>query len=86
MLNGGVTKAIPITKLVRQGHSLSPLLFAIVMHWILTMLHNLVAQGESKGLSLPSGQSSIVQAVTNDHIMLLGALCENIRNVVRVWD
>ena len=45
MLSGGVTSDIAVTRSVRQGCPLSPLLFAIVTHPLLVMLSRL-AQSE----------------------------------------
>ena len=53
MLNGGVTKAIPLKRSLRQGCPLSPLLFSIVTHLILVKMHELATCGE---IALPSGK------------------------------
>ena len=41
MLNGGLTSDIALTRSVRQGCPLSPLLFAIITHPLLVMLTTL---------------------------------------------
>ena len=54
MLNGGVTLDIALTRSVRQGCPLSPLLFATVTHPLLVMLSRLTTNGDIVGLYLPS--------------------------------
>ena len=49
MLNGGVTKAIPLKRSLRQGCSLSLLLFAIATHPIWVKMHALATCGEIVG-------------------------------------
>ena len=55
ILNGGVISDITLTRSVRQGCPLSPLLFASVTHPLLVMLSRLATNGDIVGLHLPSG-------------------------------
>ena len=85
MLNGGVTKAIPLRRSVRQGCPLSPLLFAIATHPILVKMQELAISGEIVGLALPSGKQLIAQALADDSFLFLKALPDNIAKAMEVW-
>ena len=85
MLNGGVTKAISLTRSVRQGCPLSPLLFAIVTHPILVKMHELAICGDIVGLVLPSGKQLIAQALADDSFLFLKAHPSNIAKAMEVW-
>ena len=73
MLNGGVTSDISLTRSVRQGFPLSPLLFAIVTHPLLVMLSRLATNGDIVGLHLPYGGQLVAQALPDDCFMFLQA-------------
>ena len=73
MLNGGVISDIVLTRFVRLGCPLSPLLFAIVTHPLLTMLSGLATNADIVGLHLPSGGELVAQALANDSYMFLQA-------------
>ena len=66
MLNGGVTSKIPLTRSVRQGCPLSPLLFAIVTYPLLVMLSSLATNGEIVGLHLPSSDQLLASALADN--------------------
>ena len=68
MLNGGLTLKFYLTRSVRQGCPLSPLLFAIVTNPLLIMLSNFVANGDIVGLHLPSSGELVAQASANDSV------------------
>ena len=85
MMNGGVTRPIPLQKSLRQGCPLSPLLFAIVSHPILIKLYTMARDRQLRGLMLPSGSPYIAQALADDFIMFLGASHDNIVKVMDVW-
>ena len=86
MLNGGVTAKIPLTRSVRQGCPLSPLLFAIVTHPVLVMLSKLADDGNIVGLHLPSGGQLVAQALADDSFMFLQASKSNLEKSMHVWD
>ena len=86
MLNGGVTKAIPLARSLRQGCPLSPLLFAIATHPILVKMHELATCGEIVGLALPSGKQLIAQALADDSFLFLKAEPDNIAKAMEVWN
>ena len=86
MLNGGVTPKVFLTRSVRQGCPLSPLLFAIVTHPLLVMLSNLATNGDIVGLRLPSGGQLVAQALADDSFMFLQASKENLKKSMQVWD
>ena len=75
-----------LTRSVRQGCPLSPLLFAIVTHPLLVMLSNLAARGDIVGLHLPSGGQLVAQALADDSFMFLQASKENLERSMQVWD
>ena len=77
-LNGGVTKAIPLKRSLRQGCSLSLLLFAIATHPIWVKMHALATCGEIVGLTLPLGKQLIAQALTDDSFLFLKEKPNNI--------
>ena len=78
MLNGGVTSDIALTRSVRQGCPISPLLFAIVTHPLLVMLPRLATNGDIVGLHLPSGGQLVAQALADDSFMFLQTSRENL--------
>jgi hypothetical protein len=84
MLNGGVTQAIPLTRSVRQGCPLSPLLFSIVTHPILVKMHELAISRDIVGLVLPSGKQLIAQALADDSFLFLKAQPNNIAKAMDV--
>jgi hypothetical protein len=86
MLNGGVTQAIPLTRSVRQGCPLSPLLFSIVTHPILVKMHELAISRDIVGLVLPSGKQLIAQALADDSFLFLKAQPSNIAKAMDVWN
>ena len=64
--NGGITTDITLAISVRQGCSLSPLLFSIVTHSLLAMLSSLATNGDIVGLHLPSRGQLVAQVLAND--------------------
>ena len=85
-LNGGVTSYIALTRFVRQGCPLSPLLFAIVTHPLLVMLSKLATNGGIVGLHLPSGGQLVAQALADDSFMFLQGSRENLEKGMLVWN
>ena len=73
MLSGKVTPKVFLTRSVRQGYPLSPLLFAIVTHPLLVMLSNLAASRDIVVFHLPSGGQLGSQALADYSFMLLQA-------------
>ena len=86
MLNGGVTSYIALTRSVRQGYPLSPLLFAIVTPPLSVMLSRLTTNGDIVGLHLPSGGQLVAQALADDSFMFLQASRENLEKGKLVWN
>ena len=86
MLNGRVTPKGFLTRSVRQGCPLSPLLFAIVTHPLLVMLSNLATRGDIVGLHLLSGGQLEAQALADDSFMFLQASKENLERSMHIWD
>jgi hypothetical protein len=84
MLNGGVTQVIPLTRSVRQGCPLSPLLFYIVTHPILVKMHEFAISRDIVGLVLPSGKQLIAQALADDSFIFLKAQPNNIAKAMDV--
>ena len=70
MLNGGVTPKVFLTRSVRQGCPLSPLLF-VNTHPLLVMFSNLAARGDIVGLHILSGGQLVAQALADDSFMFL---------------
>ncbi|MCO5602437.1 hypothetical protein L7F22_056569 [Adiantum nelumboides] len=85
MMNGGVTSPVSLTRSLRQGCPLSPLLFALATHPMLTLLTQLARDGEIVGLTLPSGQQLVGQAFADDSFMFLNANNANIGRVMEAW-
>lgn len=85
MMNGGVTSPVSLTRSLRQGCPLSPLLFALVTHPMLTLLTQLARDGEVVGLTLPSGQQLVGQALADDSFMFLKANKANIDRAMAAW-
>ena len=71
MLSGGITSNIALTRFVRQGCRLSPLLFATVTHPLLVMLSRFATNGDIVGLHLPPGGQLVAQALVDDSFMFL---------------
>ncbi|MCO5603299.1 hypothetical protein L7F22_057448 [Adiantum nelumboides] len=78
MINGGATFPVSLTRSLRQGCPLSPLRFALVTHPMLTLLTQLAQNGEVVGLTLPSGQQLVGQALADDPFIFLKASKVNI--------
>ena len=78
MLNGGVTPKLFLTRSVRQGCPLSPLLLVIVVHPLLVMFSNLATRRHIVGLHLPSGGQLVAQALADESFMFLQASKENL--------
>ncbi|MCO5597147.1 hypothetical protein L7F22_051222 [Adiantum nelumboides] len=85
MMNGGVTSPVSLTRSLRQGCPLSPLLFALATHPMLTLLTQLARDGEIVGLTLPSGQQLVGQAFADDSFMFLNANNANIGRAMEAW-
>ncbi|MCO5555946.1 hypothetical protein L7F22_009490 [Adiantum nelumboides] len=84
MMNG-VTSPVSLTRSLRQGCPLSPLLFALATHPMLTLLTQLARDGEIVGLTLPSGQQLVGQAFADDSFMFLNANNANIGRAMEAW-
>ncbi|MCO5562139.1 hypothetical protein L7F22_015765 [Adiantum nelumboides] len=85
MMNGGVTSPVSLTRSLRQGCPLSPLLFALATHPMLTLLTQLARDREIVGLTLPSGQQLVGQAFSDDSFMFLNANNANIGRAMEAW-
>ncbi|MCO5549418.1 hypothetical protein L7F22_024322 [Adiantum nelumboides] len=82
MINGGATSPLSLTRSLRQGCSLSPLLFALVTHPMLTQL---AQNGEVVGLTLPLDPQLVGQALADDSFMFLKASKVNIDRAMAAW-
>ena len=71
MLNGGVTKAIPLTRSLWQGCQLNPSLFAIATHPNTVKMHEFASYREIIGLVLPPRKQLIVKELVDDSILFL---------------
>ncbi|MCO5604354.1 hypothetical protein L7F22_058519 [Adiantum nelumboides] len=78
VINGGATSPVSLTHSLRQECPLSPLLFALITHPMLTLLTQLAQNGEVVGLTLPAGQQLVGQALAHDSFMFLKAFKVNI--------
>ena len=65
MLNGRVTSNLFLTRSMRQGCRLGPLLFSIVTHPLLVILLNLATSGDIAGLHLHFGGQKVAQVLSN---------------------
>ena len=87
MLNGGVTSDIALTRSVRQGCPLSPLLFAIVTHPLLVLLSRLATNCDIVGLHLSCGGQLVAQALADDSFMFLQASREKSHHALKgIWN
>ncbi|MCO5601460.1 hypothetical protein L7F22_055583 [Adiantum nelumboides] len=85
MINGGATSLVSLTRSLRQGCPLIPLLFALVTHPMLTLLTQLTQNGEVVGLTLSSGQQLVGQSLADDSFMFLKASKVNIDRAMAAW-
>ena len=83
---GELHQIFSLTRSVRQGCPLSPLLFAIVTHPLLVMLSRLATNGDIVGLHLPYGGQLEAQALADDSFMFLQASRENLEKGMLVWN
>ena len=79
------TQPIPPQKFVWQVCLCNTFLFAVVIHPILTMLHN-ATRGIFGTTFTTISKSLYCARITNDHIMFSGAMHDNIVKDIEMWD
>ena len=81
--NGELTKAISLTRSIRQGCPLAPLLYAIAADGLNWLIKDKVIKGEIQGITLPDGEQLCTQMFADDTNILINNEEDNIKSL---WD
>ena len=79
--NGELTQALTLTRSIRQGCPLAPLLYAIAADGLNWLIKDKINKGEIQGITLPNGGQMCTQMFADDTNILINNEEDNIKTL-----